>query len=118
MSDALPFWKKNPADIEPVVAQNEHIKGEVHVRVVSRHPTVLENTFPPDTWLARHSHGSDTLYIVKEGEFHIEGEGVMRPGDLRFVAKDHAYGPEWAGPNGAVLLIVAVNGDFGTEWLD
>jgi hypothetical protein len=117
MTERLPFWKINPADVEPFVATDDNIKGEVHVRVVSRHPTVLENTFPPDTWLGRHSHGSDTVYIVKEGEFHIEGEGVLRPGDIRFVSKDHAYGPEWSGANGAVLLIIGVNGDFDTEWV-
>jgi hypothetical protein len=117
MTEQLNFWTKNPSDVDAIVAQNEHIQGEVHVRVISRQPTVLENTFPPNTWLEKHSHGSDTLYIVKEGEFHIEGEGVLRPGDIRFVAKDHAYGPEWSGPNGATLLIIAVNGDFGTDWL-
>ncbi|MBU6227746.1 MAG: hypothetical protein KGQ43_09185 [Acidobacteria bacterium] len=110
-------WRTNPHDIEPMIATNPNIKGEVHVRILSRTPTVLENTFPPNTWLGRHVHASDTLYIIKEGEFHIEGEGVFRPGDVRFVAKGHAYGPEWAGPDGAKLLIVAVNGNFGTDWV-
>lgn len=117
MSETVNFWTKNSSEVDAIVAQNEHIKGEVNVRVISRQPTVLENTFPPNTWLEKHSHGSDTLYIVKDGEFHIEGEGVLHPGDIRFVAKDHAYGPEWSGPNGATLLIIAVNGDFGTDWL-
>jgi hypothetical protein len=110
-------WAVHPDSVDPITAENEHIKGHVIVRVLSRNPTVLENTFPPNTWLGKHEHGSDTLYIVKEGEFHIEGERVYYPGDVRFVAKGHAYGPEWAGPHGAKLLIVAVNGQFGTEWL-
>jgi hypothetical protein len=29
-----------------------------------------------------------------------------------------AYGPEWAGEDGAVLLIVAMDGKFGTTWAD
>jgi hypothetical protein len=29
-----------------------------------------------------------------------------------------AYGPEWAGDDGAVLLIVAMGGKFGTTWVD
>lgn len=82
-----PVWRTNPHDIEPMIATNPNIKGEVHVRILSRTPTVLENTFPPNTWLGRHVHASDTLYIIKEGEFHIEGEGVFRPGDVRFVAR-------------------------------
>ena len=118
MSETSPVWSVNPSQVEAVIAENEHIKGHVEVRVLSRNPTVLENTFPPNTWLGRHEHGSDTLYVIKEGEFHIEGEGVFHPGDVRFVAKGHAYGPEWAGPNGAKLLIIAVNGSFGTEWID
>ena len=115
--DKPTIWRTNPNEVEPKIATDPHIKGEVHVRILSRTPTVLENTFPPNTWLGRHVHASDTLYIIKEGEFHIEGEGVFRPGDVRFVAKGHAYGPEWAGSEGAKLLIVAVNGDFGTNWI-
>ncbi|MBM3730245.1 MAG: hypothetical protein FJW44_05420 [Actinobacteria bacterium] len=116
MSNAA-VWRSNPDDVEPLVATNPNIKGEVHVRILSRTPTVLENTFPPNTWLGRHVHTCDTLYIVKRGEFHIEGEGVFGPGEVRFVAEGHAYGPEWAGPEGATLLIVAVNGNFGTDWI-
>ena len=79
-------WAVHPDTVEPITAENEYIKGHVIVRVLSRNPTVLENTFPPNTWLGKHEHGSDTLYIVKEGEFHIEGERVYYPGDVRFVA--------------------------------
>ena len=85
--DKPTIWRTNPNEVEPRIATDPHIKGEVHVRILSRTPTVLENTFPPNTWLGRHVHAADTLYIIKEGEFHIEGEGVFRPGDVRFVAR-------------------------------
>ena len=76
-----------------------------------------KSTFPPNGRLDVHSHPNDTLYVIRSGEFHIEGEGVFRPGDVRWVRGGLTYGPEWAGPEGAVLLIVALNGAFGTTWV-
>ena len=32
---------------------------------------------------------------------------MFHPGDVRWVRGGLTYGPEWAGPQGAVLLIVA-----------
>jgi hypothetical protein len=90
----------------------------VHLRRVASDPSIVEVTFPPNGRLVVHSHPCDTLYVVRSGEFHIEGEGTFVPGDLRWVRGGETYGPEWAGPDGAVLLIIAMGGSFATVWED
>ena len=54
MENSENVWAVHPDSVEPIVAENEHIKGQVIVRVLSRNQTVLENTFPPNTWLGKH----------------------------------------------------------------
>ena len=51
-----------------------------------------------------HSHPCDTLYVIQSGEFIVDGEGSYRPGELRWVRAGVTYGPERAGPDGAVVL--------------
>ena len=96
--------------------EDPHIEPYVEVRKLSSEPSIREVTFPPSGRLVVHSHPSDTLYVIRSGEFHIEGEGVFQPGDVRWVRGGLTNGPEWAGPEGAVLLIVALNGPFGTTF--
>lgn len=56
-----------------------------------------------------HWHLSDTLYIVTEGEFLVEGEALpYRSGDLRWVRGGFAYGPESSGPEGAKYLFISL----------
>jgi len=105
------------ADIPPDRYEDPHIEPYVEVRKLSSEPSIREVTFPPNGRLDVHSHPNDTLYVIRSGEFHIEGEGVFQPGDVRWVRGGLTYGPEWAGPEGAVLLIVALNGPFGTTWV-
>jgi quercetin dioxygenase-like cupin family protein len=110
-------WSVTPSEVEPRVAgPDDNIHGTIDVRVVSREPFVIENTFAPGTLVTQHSHTSDTLYVFRAGEFTIEGEGTFRAGDVRFVRGGHVYGPEWAGDEGATLLIISVGGPFGTDW--
>ena len=47
---------------------------------------------------------------IQSGEFIVDGEGSYRPGELRWVQAGVTYGPERAGADGAVLLIVSTNG--------
>lgn len=105
-------------DAEAVLYEHPEIEPYVHLRRVAGEPSIVEVTFPPNGRLSLHSHPSDTLYVIRSGEFHIEGEGTFVPGDLRWVRAGVAYGPEWAGEDGAVLLIVAMGGKFGTTWVD
>jgi quercetin dioxygenase-like cupin family protein len=115
MSDS-PTWRVRPSELPLHPVTDQHIEGDIEVRIVSREPFVLENTFAAGTRLPVHSHGCDTLYVFKEGEFHIEGEGVFHAGDIRFVRAGHAYGPEWAGPDGAVLQIIGLAPGFNTVY--
>jgi quercetin dioxygenase-like cupin family protein len=95
---------------------DEHIKPYTEARLLNRDPDMVEVTFPPGGRLDRHSHPSDTVYVFRKGQFTIEGEGSYEAGDIRVVKAGDIYGPEYAGPDGAVLLIIAANGSFGTDW--
>src|ERR1700737_724087 len=99
-----------PDDIEAIRYEDPHIDPYVELRRVSSDPSIVQVTFPPAARLSVHSHPSDTLYIFRSGEFHIDGEGVFHAGELRWVKGGLIYGPEWAGPDGAVLVIVAIGG--------
>jgi quercetin dioxygenase-like cupin family protein len=117
MSDS-PTWRVRAADVPLHPVADPHIEGDIEVRIISREPFVLENTFAPGTRVAAHSHGCDTLYVFKAGQFHIEGEGLFEAGDVRFVRAGHVYGPEWAGEDGAVLQIIGLAPGFNTEYDD
>lgn len=56
-----------------------------------------------------HWHLSDTLYVVTDGEFWVDGEPEpYRKGDLRWVRGGFAYGPESSGPDGAEYLFISL----------
>ena len=73
------------ADVSPDRYEDPHIEPYVEVRKLSSEPSIREVTFPPNGRLDVHSHPNDTLYVIRSGEFHIEGEGVFQPGDVRWV---------------------------------
>jgi quercetin dioxygenase-like cupin family protein len=58
--------------------------------------------FAPGFLVARHSHSSDCLYYIVEGEISL-GKRVLGPGDGFFLPADHPYGYR-AGPRGVKLL--------------
>ncbi len=64
-------------DVAPQRYEDPHIEPYVEVRKLSTDPAIREVTFPPGARLDVHSHPNDTLYIIRSGEFHIEGEGVF-----------------------------------------
>ena len=55
-----------------------------------------------------HWHLSDTVYIVTQGEFLVEGEAPYHAGDLRWVRGGFAYGPEQSGPEGCEYLFFSL----------
>ena len=103
-------------DFENDRFEDSHVEPYVHLRRISADPSIREVTFPPHASLGVHSHPCDTLYIIQSGEFIVDGEGTYRPGELRWVQAGVTYGPERAGADGAVLLIVSTNGRFGVRW--
>ena len=68
---------------------------------------VLTFTFPPNYVGKVHWHPADTVYVVRRGQFIVEGEGTYEPGDIRWVKAGTPYGPERAGPDGCEVLLVA-----------
>lgn len=105
-------------DLETQHFEDEHIEPYVELTRISSDPSVRQVTFPPGATLGVHSHPSDTLYVIQSGEFQVDGEGTYRPGELRWVRSGVVYGPERAGPDGAVVLIVSTSGPFGVDWAD
>jgi hypothetical protein len=68
--------------------------------------TVLIFTFPPNYVGKVHWHPTDTVYVIRRGEFIVEGEGTFVEGDIRWVKAGTAYGPEAAGPEGCDVMLI------------
>jgi hypothetical protein len=68
---------------------------------------VLIFTFPPDYVGEVHAHPADTVYVVRQGQFIVEGEGTYEVGDIRWVKAGTPYGPERAGPEGCEVMLMA-----------
>jgi hypothetical protein len=68
--------------------------------------TVLIFTFTPNYVGKVHWHPTDTVYVVRRGQFIVEGEGTFEAGDLRWVKAGTPYGPESAGPDGCEVMLI------------
>jgi quercetin dioxygenase-like cupin family protein len=112
--DAIRRWTVD--DYENARFEDEHVEPYVNLRRISADPAIRQVSFPPNATLGVHSHPCDTLYVIESGEFIVDGEGTYRPGDLRWVRAGVMYGPERAGADGAVVMIVSTNGPFGVRW--
>lgn len=62
--------------------------------------------FPPGYVAPSHWHENDTVYIIRQGVFIVEGEGEYHPGDVRWVQGGTAYGSEQAGPEGCEVFLI------------
>jgi quercetin dioxygenase-like cupin family protein len=70
--------------------------------------------FDPGFLLARHSHSSDCLYYIVEGEI-VMGQRVLGPGDGFFLPQDHPYAYR-VGPEGVKLLEFRHSASFDTKF--
>ena len=68
--------------------------------------TVLIFTFPPNYVGTVHWHPTDTVYVIRRGQFIVEGEGTFVEGDIRWVKAGTASGPEAAGPEGCDVMLI------------
>ena len=75
---------------------------------------VMTFAFPPHYAGVVHSHPQDTVYVVRRGQFIVEGEGTFEVGDMRWVKANTPYGPERAGPEGCEVLLITT-GSFPPE---
>lgn len=99
IDDALPAVKGNgdvprPITLRPLTAPECDLAALVF-------------TFPPNYVGKVHWHPADTLYVIRRGQFIVEGEGTYEVGDIRWVKAGTAYGPESAGPDGCDVMLVA-----------
>lgn len=67
---------------------------------------VMTFAFPPHYAGVEHSHPEDTVYLVRRGEFIVDGEGTYLPGDMRWVKAGTMYGPERAGAEGCEVILI------------
>ena len=108
-----------PSDIDWQQFPDPHGRPTTPVRILKEGvPYVLEADFPAGYEAGLHWHPFDTIYLVTQGELHFGGEGVYRPGDLRWVEAGHVYGPETAGPEGVRFFLVSLGGPIGLNWAD
>jgi hypothetical protein len=68
---------------------------------------VLVFRFPPNHLSPVHWHPADTVYVVRSGEFIVDGEGSFHPGDMRWVKAGTVYGPERSGGDGCEVMLIA-----------
>jgi hypothetical protein len=61
--------------------------------------------FGPNEEVGQHSHESNEVMYIEEGEMIFNGE-VCGPGTIIFVESGTTYGPFHAGPNGAKGMII------------
>jgi hypothetical protein len=78
---------------------------------------VLTFEFPPNYVGKVHWHPADTVYVIRRGQFIVEGEGTFEVGDIRWVKAGTAYGPEAAGPEGCEVMLMAA-GSFPLPTFD
>ncbi len=103
IDEALPAEKgavraESPISITPLTGENCDL-------------SVLIFTLPPNYVGKVHSHPADTVYVIRRGQFIVEGEGTYEVGDIRWVKAGTPYGPEGAGPEGCDVMLIG-SGSF------
>ena len=90
----------------------------VHIRVMEWTPErmVAHTRYDPGLVLPRHSHGSDSLIYILDGEVEIGGRRCPA-GTQIVLPKDAPIGPLVAGPGGC-SFIESYAGDVATSEMD
>jgi hypothetical protein len=123
-SDALPgggirFYDPMETPVQEAVAQmHGDRRVGVHIRVMewTRERMVAYTRYDPGLVLPRHSHGSDSLIYILDGEVEIDGRRCP-PGTQIVLPKDAPIGPLIAGPDGCTF-IESYAGDVATNEMD
>jgi hypothetical protein len=106
----------DPATIEGHWYSEGHVEPGLTMQILSMDPMVLRITFPPNGVAAAHSHGHPTVYTIVQGPFFVGGVEVPT-GGVFTVKAGEVYGPEGAGPDGAVIIVTSVGGPVSTDWV-
>jgi hypothetical protein len=117
--DAIRFYGMSDAQKQDVVVQ---MHGDTPVGVQLRifewnaDRMVAHTHYDPNIVLPRHSHASDTLIYIIDGEVSIDGRSCPA-GTQIVLPKDTPLGPLIAGPEGCTF-IESYAGDFTATHLD
>ncbi len=111
--DAIRFYEMSDAQHQDVVVQM-HGKTEVGVQLRifewNADRMIARTHYDPNIVLQRHSHASDTLLYILDGEVSIGGRSCPA-GTQVVIPKDVPFGPLIAGPEGCTFL-ESYAGDF------
>jgi len=72
--------------------------------------------FDPHSLAKPHSHPGNIIHIVRDGQMTLPGEGIYTQGDVRWAAKDYAYGPEVMGAKGSTLIAIQKDVPLAANW--
>jgi hypothetical protein len=108
----------NPCELEwAKTADHEHLSPPGRLcALCPGGPAVVLLIFDPHCLAKPHSHPGNIIYIVREGQMTIPGEGVDAQGDVRWAAKDYAYGPEVMGAKGPTLIAIQKDVPLAANW--
>jgi hypothetical protein len=126
MSDQVSLAERQPihvADVPwyPFVQDNETVSIDLAPGAEFR-PLMQDDTtsalfvyvrFAPHYIAPSHWHPSNTIYIITQGVFNVEGEKTYYPGDVRWIRGGYPYGAESAGPEGCEFYLASL-GAFAT----
>jgi hypothetical protein len=113
------FYDPMATPVQEAVAQmHGDRRVGVHIRVMEWTPErmVAYTRYDPGLVLPRHSHGSDSLIYILDGEVTIDGRSCPA-GTQIVLPKDAPIGPLIAGPEGCTF-IESYAGDVATNEMD
>jgi hypothetical protein len=93
LAERMPGSSASPITLRPLTGEDCDV-------------TVLIFELPPDHRGRVHWHPTDTVYVVRRGQFIVDGEGAYEVGDVRWVKAGTVYGPETAGPEGCEVMLI------------
>ena len=120
-SDPSRKWQRQSPHALPwgEVAMGEHVAPPGRsCNLCPDGPSVTLLEFDPNCVIQPHSHPGNIVYIMLKGHMRVPEEGVYHEGDLRWGAKDFAYGPEVMGPLGCRMIAIQKDEPLGVNWSD
>lgn len=117
--DGIRFYDISDAQHQDVVVQmhgDRAVGVQLRIFEWNADRMVAHTHYDPDIVLPRHSHASDTLIYILDGEVSIDGRSCPA-GTQIVLPKDTPLGPLIAGPEGCTF-IESYAGDFTATMLD
>ncbi len=93
-------WLENPGAVSKQLPINGRTVRNKYCTDQQKGPWFWFWEFGPWQGTRRHTHQTNEVLYIQEGEITFEGK-VCGPGTLVYIEKDTQYGPFWAGPAGA-----------------